>query len=260
MSRSITRQAIADEAAKRGWSIELISQFDKSLYVITDDKGRSSIGRGGRFMDASMHGREISINKHLSYAYIERLGYKLLPHIVYDEPIEAFQFLHTHAPIVVKPIDAEQSKGVTVDIVQDDQLASALVEAKRYSLNGNVLLQAQVEGKLYRILVVNGKYFAAAYRRPAFVVGDGVLTIEALIADKNKDPLRSKDGPTPLKTIPIEDARALLGEVRLREVLPAGEICEVSSIASISRGGEAEDVTDIVNLFTERLQNIFQRN
>ena len=247
MSNSITRDAIFNEIHNRGWLVESIGK-DDDIYKITDDKGRISIGRGARLRESSSNGVYISKYKDMSYAFVQSLGYRVPDFLVYKQTESAKAFLATHKSIVVKPTDAEQSKGVEVGITTEQQLADAVALATTVSTTGQVLLQQQVHGKLYRILIVNGIFFAAAYRRAPYVVGDGVQTVRQLIISKNDTPLRSASQPTPLKPINIEHVTAFLQE-RTDEVLAAGTELEVLPVASISVGGEAEDVTDSVHSF-----------
>lgn len=245
---SITRQAIINEVEARGWTYSELPGKE-SAYIVTDSNGRSNIGRGARFLNTSANGAVICKYKHFSYAFLERIGYKVPDYIVYDTMPLALEFLKLHQPIAVKPVDAEQSKGVTVSVTSEAALDEAISKAQELSYTGEVVLQHQVQGQLYRLLVVNNTLFAAAYRRAAFVIGDGTSTVRQLIEQKNLDPLRSQEGATPLKKIKIDDALHHLGASGLEKILPVGEELEVVAIASISAGGEAEDVTDKVHPF-----------
>ena len=50
-----------------------------------------------------------------------------------------------------------------------------------------VIVQQMVFGQEYRFLVLNKKVIAVAYRRPPYIVGDGVSTIRTLISKKNNN-------------------------------------------------------------------------
>ena len=58
-------------------------------------------------------------------------------------------------------------------------------------------------GKEYRFLVMGDQVVGVLHRVPANVVGDGVHTIEQLVHEKNKDPLRGKGYKTPLEKIQL---------------------------------------------------------
>ncbi len=91
---------------------------------------------------------------------------------------------------------------------------------------------------------------AAARREPAHVIGDGVSTIEQLIAIVNSDPRRSDGHGTVLSKIKI-DAVAI-GVLTEQGVTPesipaAGRKILIRRNANLSTGGTATDVTDIVH-------------
>lgn len=245
MNDSVTRTAIFDEVLRRGWQYEMASP-DDHFYRITTPEGKSVIGRGGR-LKSSANGVFIARNKWRSYAYLKSSGYNVPDFMMYDNHASATEFLARHDAIVVKPLDGEQSRGVTVDITTESELETAVLLARQESLTGRVLLQQQLAGRLYRLLVVGNRLFAAAYRRAAFVTGDGIHTVEELINEKNKHPLRGSDSSKPLKYISLPSVRKFLGEATMSEILPIGEEKELLAIASVSLGGEAEDVTTQVS-------------
>jgi cyanophycin synthetase len=59
-------------------------------------------------------------------------------------------------------------------------------------------------GQDYRLLVVGNQLVAAARREPAQVIGDGVHTIEQLVALENKNPLRGDGHATALTKIRLD--------------------------------------------------------
>src|SRR5690606_31617904 len=91
-------------------------------------------------------------------------------------------------PIVIKPVDANQGKGITINITNWDAAKTGLAAALEYSKY--ILVEEYIEGFDFRLLVIGGKFVAAAKRIPAHVKGDGLHTIAELIDRENKDPRR----------------------------------------------------------------------
>lgn len=58
--------------------------------------------------------------------------------------------------------------------------------------------------------MLHDKVQAVLLRVPANVKGDGEHTIEELVIEKNRDPLRGKDHRTPLETIQLGDLENLM--------------------------------------------------
>lgn len=242
---SITRTAIKDEALRRGWKFE---QFfnDETFYKITNKKGEWRLGRGSRLGFSDANGVVIARDKLRTYEFVESLGVKTVPYAEVKSHADALNFMKQHKVIVIKPRDSEQSQGVSVEIKNEQQLRRALHYAEPYASKG-IVAQAQLHGSLYRVLVVGGQVVAAAERRPAFVVGDGVHAIDELIAIKNADPTRSDAIDTILKPIKRENAKTYLGETMLRNVPPASKSVTVDAVASVSRGSESQNVTHLLD-------------
>lgn len=151
-------------------------------------------------------------------------------------------------PVVVKPLNANHGRGITVNITTLEDAIDAFEVARKIS--DDVLVEKFVVGDDYRLLVVNNKLIAAAKRIPAHVVGDGRSTIQELIDELNRDPRRGYGHENVLTLISVDDTTLHILERKgysLKTVLPAGERCILKSTANISQGGSAVDCTDILH-------------
>ena len=90
-------------------------------------------------------------------------------------------------PVVVKPLDGNQGKGVTVNIASRDHLETAYAVAAEY---GEVMVEKYLPGCDFRLLVVGDQLVAAARRDPPQVTGDGIHTVRELVDMVNTDPRR----------------------------------------------------------------------
>jgi len=151
-------------------------------------------------------------------------------------------------PLVAKPAGGNQGRGVTTNIksweeaVQAYQLAAEISE--------DVIIEQQISGDDYRLLVVDGKLIAAAKRTPAHVLGDGNSTIQELVDEVNRDSCRGECHENILTKIKIgPSAKSILNNkgYDLATVLAKGEILYLDHAANLSKGGTAEDVTDTVH-------------
>jgi cyanophycin synthetase len=152
-------------------------------------------------------------------------------------------------PLVVKPRYGGKGSGVTVDIRNKEQLQRAFSVAAQYSKG--VVVERFVEGEDHRVLVVGGRMIAAARRTPAHVIGDGAASVHELIERHNLDP---RCGAIPFdrltERIEIdEEVREWLAKagLDLESVPDRGAQIRLRGPANISRGGSADDVTDIVH-------------
>ena len=109
-------------------------------------------------------------------------------------------------PVVVKPQDGNQGRGVATNLSTREQVVRAFDAARQES--NQILVEKFAPGHDYRLLVVGDRVVAAARREPAQVLGDGVHTIAELVEQVNADPRRAEHHATVLSKIKL-DAIAL---------------------------------------------------
>lgn len=151
-------------------------------------------------------------------------------------------------PVVVKPRDGNQGKGVAVNVTTRAQVMEAYEVASRF--RSDVIVERYIPGHDYRALVVGNKLVAAARRDPPQVTGDGDHTIRELIATVNQDPLRGDGHATSLTKIRLDDiAVATLATQGYTpdSIPPIGTLVVLRNNANLSTGGTATDVTDDVH-------------
>ncbi len=150
-------------------------------------------------------------------------------------------------PVVVKPQDGNQGKGVTVGITERSHFDVAYKAAAEY---GGVMVERFLPGHDFRLLVVGDRLVAAARRDPPLVIGDGQHTVRELVAEVNKDPRRGEGHGTSLTKIRIDaiaEARLAAQNLTPDSVPIPGQRVILRNNANLSTGGTATDVTDSVH-------------
>ncbi len=150
-------------------------------------------------------------------------------------------------PVVCKPQDGNQGKGVTVNITSREQLDIAFKAAAEI---GDVMVEKYLPGNDFRLLVVGDKLVAAARRDPPHVIGDGVHTVRELVDKVNADPRRGEGHATSLTKIRFDDiaiARLDVQGLKPDSVPEKGRRVILRNNANLSTGGTATDVTDDVH-------------
>ncbi len=150
-------------------------------------------------------------------------------------------------PVVLKPLDGNQGKGVTVNIVERNTFNQAYATAAHY---GDVLVEKFLPGSDYRLLVVGNQLVAAARREPPLVVGDGILSVRELVEQVNADPRRGDGHATSLSKIKFDDIAIVClnsQELNPDAVPEKGRRVVLRNNANLSTGGTATDVTDDVH-------------
>ena len=153
-------------------------------------------------------------------------------------------------PIVLKPLDGNHGRGITIDINSWEVAEEAYDLASAASKTKNVIVERYYTGRDHRVLVVNGQVVAVAERVPANVVGDGKSTVEQLVEEVNRDPQRGDGHDNVLTRITIDKLTLDLLQKQgyaMDSVLPAGERVFLRATANLSTGGIAVDRTDEIH-------------
>lgn len=151
-------------------------------------------------------------------------------------------------PLVVKPIDGNHGRGITVNINSYEEALTAFHEAKEVARR--IIIEKYITGHDYRLLVINNQFVAGAKRNPAHVIGDGKSTVQQLVDKVNEDPKRGYGHENVLTQITINSLTESIMEkagYTVDSILPKDEMLILKDTANLSTGGTADDVTDIVH-------------
>ncbi|HEX8254252.1 MAG TPA: cyanophycin synthetase [Thermoanaerobaculia bacterium] len=239
-------RAIVDAAVKRG--IPFLRLDDLNLvqlgYGANSKKIQATIASTTRFL-----GVEIAGNKDKTKAILGFHGIPVPGGDVTRDIEEGLRIAERVGwPVVVKPLDASQGRGIATNINNEEEFRIAFEDAKRY--RASVIVERYLPGRDFRLLVINHKFVAAAERVPAHVIGDGEHTIAQLVDIANQDPRRGQGHEKVLTRINIDGATNRL--LHLRGMTPdsvpaAGEFIALKTTANLSTGGTSIDVTDRVH-------------
>jgi cyanophycin synthetase len=151
-------------------------------------------------------------------------------------------------PVVIKPQDGNQGRGVACNLNTREQVVAAYAAAVEEG--DEIICEKFAHGADYRLLVIGYKLVAASRREPPQVTGDGRHTIAHLVAEANKDPRRGEDHATSLSKLRLDEiAKGVLAEQGLTvdSIPAAGQLVLMRRNANLSTGGSATDVTDLVH-------------
>ena len=151
-------------------------------------------------------------------------------------------------PVVIKPQDGNQGRGVAVNLNTREQVLAAYAAA--IEEGSEIICEKFAHGADYRLLVIGYKLVAAARREPPLVTGDGRNSITQLVEEANKDPRRGEDHATSLSKFRLDEiAKGVLAEqgLTIESVPAAGQVVLIRRNANLSTGGSATDVTDLVH-------------
>ncbi|MFL5602177.1 MAG: cyanophycin synthetase [Gemmatimonadaceae bacterium] len=148
-------------------------------------------------------------------------------------------------PVILKPLDANQGRGISGQIDNEHVLHEAWNEAREFG--DRIVIEQYAEGRDHRVLVINGKVVACAERIPARVTGDGSSTIAQLIERENRDPRRGVGHTKTLTKLPADERTTCFLRkqgLTLESVPQNGQVVYLRGTANLSTGGTAVDRTD----------------
>src|SRR6185295_9413474 len=189
---------------------------------------------------------EIASDKRLTNQILSDLGLPVPRQMRVRGPNDAIEAAEKIGyPVVVKPLDGNHGKGVSINLTTAEQVRAGFEKA--YEFSSVVIVETFQEGNDYRILVVDGKVRAVAQRVPGHVVGDGRSTIAELVEIVNQDPRRGIGHEKVLTRLELDhQALRLLEQAGLgaESVLAEGQAFYLRSTGNLSTGGTSVDKTD----------------
>lgn len=157
-------------------------------------------------------------------------------------------------PVVIKPVKDKKRKHLFCDISTKSEVKKAfnniLTASEKINRFDGVIVQKQISGFDYRILLVGGKFTACMQRIQPFIIGDGKKTIEELIIIENNKEERKDLIRSPLRKIEIN--RNLINYLKENSLTldskpDKGKQITLGATAHISKGGISINTTDQVH-------------
>jgi GNAT-family acetyltransferase (TIGR03103 family) len=230
---------VVDEAMRRGVRVE----------VLDPGWGELRLTHGGRTLVTRESLSELTSAVAMSRCDDKRVTRRVLATAGLAVPSgrtasggeEDEEFLAEAGALVVKPARGEQGLGITVGVTNPEELHTAVATAGEYC--PDVLLEQLCQGEDLRVVVIDNEVAAAAVRRPASVVGDGIHSVATLIElqSRRREAATKGESRIPLDAVTEDVVRA--AGYALDDVLPEGVTLHVRRTANLHTGGTLHDVT-----------------
>ncbi|MFR1317177.1 MAG: bifunctional glutamate--cysteine ligase GshA/glutathione synthetase GshB [Clostridium perfringens] len=152
--------------------------------------------------------------------------------------------------IVIKPKSTNFGLGISIfpgEYSREDYDKAVEIAFREDS---SILIEEFMTGKEYRFLVIGEEVVGILHREPANVIGNGESTIEELVSEKNKDPLRGKGYKTPLEKIKLGEIEEMFLKnqgLSFKSIPKNGEKIYLRENSNISTGGDSIDFTDKIH-------------
>ena len=230
---------VVNEARRRGIAVEIVDA--EGGFFRLSHGGRSILCREALSELTTAVAMSICDDKRVTRRVVEKAGVKVPAQLTDDNANARAEFLAEHGSVVVKPARGEQGMGVAVGLTNADEMEAAVENAR--SLCPDVVIEQCFEGSDLRLVVIDYKVVAAAIRKPARIVGDGVSDVRKLIEIQSRRRSSATGGES---TIPMDaETERCLANAGLgwEDVPEQGREILVRKTANLHTGGTIDDVT-----------------
>ncbi|MEC5423768.1 bifunctional glutamate--cysteine ligase GshA/glutathione synthetase GshB [Virgibacillus sp. C22-A2] len=244
----LSTQNLMFDAIQQGIQVEILDRQDQFLKLQLKDHVEF-VKNGNMTSKDSYVSTLIMENKTVTKKILHQHGFRVPNGEEYNDIDYALRSydLFSSKPFVVKPKTTNYGLGISIfkeGANYEDYLKAITLAFKEDS---SILVEEFLNGTEYRFFVLNDKVCAVLSRVPANIKGDGKHTIEELVMQKNRDPLRGRDHRTPLESIQLGELENLMlkGQGYRMDSIPKNdEIVYLRENSNISTGGDSIDVTD----------------
>lgn len=155
-------------------------------------------------------------------------------------------------PLVFKPDWGSHGDNVFVDIRSETELRPIVSRfLKNNPPHAKFILEEYFEGTEHRIFITQKGQYAVLRREPAHIIGDGIRTIQQIIAGENQIRQNLKETVnTSLCPLTVDSTVLTCLQRRnlsLQSVIPAGQKIYLRLTSNIAKGGTSRNVTALVH-------------
>ncbi|WP_211748503.1 bifunctional glutamate--cysteine ligase GshA/glutathione synthetase GshB [Paenibacillus sp. Marseille-Q4541] len=246
----LSTQLLLKAAVKRGVRFQLIDR-QENFVLLSQGDHKEYVKQATKTSLDSYSTVLIMENKIVTKEVLKQQGIRVPTGEAFqslDEAMSRYE-IYYDKPIVIKPKSTNFGLGITIfnNKFSKEDYQKAFEIAFEY--DQTVLLEEFITGKEYRFLIMGDDVVGILHRVPANVVGDGVHTIEQLVHEKNKDPLRGHGYRTPLEKIELGEAEEMFLKNHSNDwsdIPQSGETIYLRENSNISTGGDSIDFTDVI--------------
>ena len=256
MKKSFVMPLFIEIAHELGFTFEVEERYGYVARLLLPD-GRTRYLRNTVFDLNGAGATEVAKDKDYAAYFLVRSGYPVPEGESFHTrewakkikssrtPEMAWWYAHSLGlPVIVKPNSKSQGSGVSLAHNKREFMSAVARASKSERV---FLVQRPVQGRDYRIVVLDGEVISAYERLPLTVTGDGRSSVLQLLKRKQKAFVQEGRDTE----IDFNDPRItqMLREMKLTRasVIPRGLIVRLLPNANLSTGGDARDVTDVLH-------------
>ncbi|MGL4761908.1 MAG: bifunctional glutamate--cysteine ligase GshA/glutathione synthetase GshB [Sarcina sp.] len=244
----LSTQILLRDAIKRGIKIEIFDRSENFIALKKDEK-LEFVKQATKTSKDTYITALLMENKEVTKKILDKESIRVPKGDVFtdSEAAKSNFGLVKDREIVIKPKSTNFGLGITIfknDFTEEDFKKAVDIA---FAEDKSILIEEFIHGKEYRFLVIDNEVVGILHRVPANVLGNGKLTINELIVEKNKDHLRGKGYVKPLEKIKsgVSEEMFLKSQGLDFDYVPKeGEVVYLRENSNISTGGDSIDFTD----------------
>jgi len=245
---TISLKFLIEAAEKRGWAVDRIDA-DRGFAIFQPPDEEPIVVRNSITELSTALAFSIATYKYTAQLFAKRVGFHVADSVAINEDTKpAEELLERYKRVVVKPMDAAHGEAVATNVTTKANLDLAIKQAHAANVKSwSVVVQQYCSGKDYRLIVLEDKVIAAIERVPFSLIGDGVHTIAELVQQQFTELHAREDSQILKMELREEEVFAALAPIKPTDTLEKDKVITAQSVANLSRGGEAIDVTGKVH-------------
>ncbi|MDP5275517.1 bifunctional glutamate--cysteine ligase GshA/glutathione synthetase GshB [Chengkuizengella axinellae] len=243
----LSTQILLKDAIKKGIDFKVLDR-EENFIVLNKGSKKEYIKQATKTSLDSYSTIQIMENKVVTKKVLDEYGILVPKGIVYGQKdgVVPDYISFVGQEIVIKPKSTNFGLGITILKGHFSKTTFERAIELAFKYDHSILIEEFVHGREYRFFVIKEEVVGILHRVPANVTGDGKSTIEKLVKEKNKDPLRGKGYKTPLEKINLgESEEMFLGTqgLNFQSIPQIGETLYLRENSNISTGGDSIDFT-----------------
>lgn len=228
------------------------TRFPNGAFVVEDPAAQRLAFKWGRSPLASGVALSICSYKEATRRLLERFDIPVPRGRVFSMDVreQAMDYAdRVGYPVVCKPVAGLRGIGVVTNIGSRGELKQALELYSQSELGSDdFVIEEQVPGEDYRIVIIGDEVVASVVRAPASVVGDGVHTVFDLIEYKNRArKLNPHLSSRLIKLGASVEFQLQTAGLDYASVPLKGERVLLANSANLSQGGDSFEIADEIH-------------
>ncbi len=244
----LSTQILLFDAIQQGIQMEILDRQDQFLKLNAGDHVEY-VKNGNMTSKDNYVSTLIMENKTVTKKILHQHGFRVPKGEEFQTIEEALRSYHLFSAksFVVKPKTTNFGLGISIfkEGATYEDYHNAINLA--FKEDNSILIEEFIKGTEYRFFVIDDQVCAVLLRIPANVKGDGKHTIQELVMQKNRDPLRGSGHRTPLESIQLGELEKLMlkGQgYEMNSIPKKDEIIYLRENSNISTGGDSIDITE----------------